>query len=383
MTTTYSPLSRDALPPPTPASDAAGAELNGTSVLQLLNLLLAHGTLLWKMPMYLVIAVIAITVVLPRHYATEVSFTPIASDLSSFGGSSSPLSGLAAQFGVSIPGQASAQSPEFYQSLVESPTFLRSLAETRYRFRDRDVMQDGTFIDLYEFDESTKGKTIDKAVQFMANHVLSIRTDDQTGIVAINVRTEWPALSEQMARRIVALVDEYNLGSHQHQAAAQQAFMQQRLDTARAELRNAENALQEFLQRNRTFKDDPQLAFQYDRLQREMSMRQDLYTTVMQGYEQARIEAARNTPSIALVEPPTMPLRAERMHLAFKALFATLGGLVLAMMLAVISELVRAARQREPEQVDAIVSQLQRVGQVYSRTIGRVWRRRARGNSPA
>ncbi|MGH7701841.1 MAG: GNVR domain-containing protein, partial [Gemmatimonadales bacterium] len=123
-------------------------------------------------------------------------------------------------------------------------------------------------------------------------------------------------------------------------------------EQVRADLREAEDRLQEFLQRNREFRNSPQLAFEYDRLQREVTMRQQVYTTLAQGYEQARIDEVRNTPLISIVEQPDLPVKPKSRRLILKTLLGlTLGGL-LGLFLALWLDLVARDRVRSPEQFD-------------------------------
>ena len=53
----------------------------------------------------------------------------------------------------------------------------------------------------------------------------------------------------------------------------------------------------------------PELNFQQERLQRQVQLQQQLYTTLSQSFEQAKIEEVRDTPVITVVEPPEAPVR--------------------------------------------------------------------------
>jgi len=90
--------------------------------------------------------------------------------------------------------------------------------------------------------------------------------------------------------------------TRQSQAAAERGFTEERMAEAQEELRAAENELQRFLQNNRQFQNSPELVFQHDRLQRRVAMRQQVYTSLVQSYEQARIDEVPNTPVITVVE---------------------------------------------------------------------------------
>jgi uncharacterized protein involved in exopolysaccharide biosynthesis len=76
----------------------------------------------------------------------------------------------------------------------------------------------------------------------------------------------------------------------------------------RDELREVEDRLERFHKQNRVVQ-SPELVFQRDRLSREVGMRQQVYGTMVQAFEQARIDEVRDTPVISRVLEPTLPDR--------------------------------------------------------------------------
>jgi uncharacterized protein involved in exopolysaccharide biosynthesis len=108
---------------------------------------------------------------------------------------------------------------------------------------------------------------------------------------------------------MLRLVSEFNLNRRQTKAGADRRFVETRVRESLDSLRGAEAALEAFLQRNREYRNSPQLVFAYDRLDREVRMRQQLYTTLIQSYESARIDEVRNTPVITVMEAPDLPAR--------------------------------------------------------------------------
>ncbi|HEX5830509.1 MAG TPA: hypothetical protein VFY16_05970, partial [Gemmatimonadaceae bacterium] len=104
----------------------------------------------------------------------------------------------------------------------------------------------------------------------------------------------------------------------------------------RAELRAAEDRLQAFLQRNRVYRSSPELVFEFERLDREASVRQQLVASLTQAYEQAKIDEVRDTPVITMVERPEIPVRADRRLLLQKALLGLAVGVVLGILLVLL-----------------------------------------------
>jgi uncharacterized protein involved in exopolysaccharide biosynthesis len=149
----------------------------------------------------------------------------------------------------------------------------------------------------------------------------------KTGIVRFSVKSESPSLAVGIAQRVLSVLSQFNVKNRQTQAAAERAFVEQRLGEVASDLRLAELRLQEFLQRNRDYRGSPQLTFEFDRLSRDLSFRQQLYTSVAQAYEQAKIDAVRDTPLFSIIEVPQIPSAPNGRGIARGAILALLSGL--------------------------------------------------------
>jgi uncharacterized protein involved in exopolysaccharide biosynthesis len=133
-------------------------------------------------------------------------------------------------------------------------------------------------------------------------------------------------LAEQLVLSFLDEVNQFNLETRRSQAASERTFTEQRVQEVRHELRRAEDDLQRFLQRNRDYRNSPQLTFEQDRLAREVAVRQALYTTLSQALEKAKIEEVRDTPVITVVERPEMPAKPDGRGLLRKGLLALVVG---------------------------------------------------------
>lgn len=291
-----------------------------------------------------------VLLIVPKKYTTTVSFTPVTSDIASALGAN--VSGLASQFGVSLPGSDPSQSPNFYASLLVTQDVQQPLVETQHVIHDGKTTLRGNFVQLYDIDEGDSGKSIAEALRQLNKKILSISFDNQTSIVEVSVTTKWRDLSYAMATQLLDVVNEFNLASRQQQGVQERRFLGGRVDTAATELHRAENNLQAFLQANRLYQNDPQLIFEFDRLQREVTLRESVYQMLVQMYEQARLEAVRNTPSISVVQHPVPALRFDRRNIALKtaAAFVFGGGLAFVFLL-MRASLVETAATPEFEPV--------------------------------
>jgi uncharacterized protein involved in exopolysaccharide biosynthesis len=129
-----------------------------------------------------------------------------------------------------------------------------------------------------------------------------------TGVVTVSARTRAPQASLEIAQKLLDGVNRFNVETRKSQAAAERRFTEGRLDAEKAALRASEDALQRFLQGNRQFGNASELAFQRDRLQREVNLHQQIVQGLSQQYEDARIREVRDTPVITIIEQPALPV---------------------------------------------------------------------------
>jgi uncharacterized protein involved in exopolysaccharide biosynthesis len=211
---------------------------------------------------------------------------------------------LAAQLGFSMPSGEGGQTPDFYRALISTRDILGGVVDHTYEFaaEDGEVIS-GTIADLYEL-EDTGRRTRRELAMLTLRSISTVGVDDLTGIVTLTVSTPWKPLSEQIASRTLAEVVRFDMEKRQTRGGAERRFAEARLDSARAELRQAEDRLEAFVQRNRQYATSPALALDYSRLQRDLFMRQEVYTALFQSFERARIEEVRNTPVITIIESP-------------------------------------------------------------------------------
>lgn len=322
------------------------------SLVQLLNVLLRHRYRILGVTFGVAFLVVLVTLLLSRDYTASASFTPQVSEPST-----SRLASLAGQFGVNIPTGESGQSPQLYADLLESREILKQVVVEPFEFWERESEDDstrvqGTLVDLMEIMEN-KPPDVRRveAIEWLREEAIRVSTDQQTGVVELEVTTKYAGLSFEITRRLVNLVNEFNLETRQSQAMAERTFVEERVGVARASLRSAEDQLKRFLQNNRDFSNSPELQFEYDRLQREVVMQQQVYTSLLEAYEQARIAEVRNTPVITVIEPPERPVRPDRRWLLLKALFGLILGGLLGVFLAFGREYVQRTREEGEEEI--------------------------------
>ena len=308
----------------------------GQGMVQLLTLILRERRLIIGIPLVLAFVVGLQTFLQPRTYTSSASFQP--QQPTTLGPTG--LSGLAAQFGLlNVSGGGAAESPQFYVDLLTSDEILRRAAGAEYSVPTDSGMVVGPLAKLFEVEEAGIEATIVEAIKIL-RALVDAKANQRTGVVRISVSTRWPDLSHQLARRLVKLVNEFNLDTRQSTAAAEREFIEGRLLQSRAELADAESRFEVFLRSNVLF-DSPQLRFEQDRHEREVNMQQQVVTSLVSSYERARIDEVRNTPAITVLDPGRVPIRANGRGTLRRAFLAGVAGALAALVLALGLERAR------------------------------------------
>lgn len=351
-----------------PVDPETERDVEEISLLQLVNVLLRHRWKVLGLPVLMAFVVVGFTLVSAPSYTADAAFMPQRG--SSGGGQLSRLSGVASQFGIDVPSGESGASPQFYADLVTSRRILSSAAGTEYTLvREQDTIRGG-LVELWEIETETEARARERVIDKLEEQ-LSVSTGPETGVVEVSLTTGSPMLSKQVADRLIELVNDFNLQVRQSQASAQADFVGERLEQARAELRAAEDSLEGFLERNRSFQNSPPLRFEHQRLQRQVDLKQQVVSSLATRYEEAQIDEVRNTPVITVVTPPEMPAAPDPSRLPLKGVL----GLLLGGMIGVFWAFGAEFRQRAREEDREDYREFQSLREETAREIRRVGRR--------
>ncbi len=311
------------------------------SLFGLLSALLRHRGLVLGAALACAAATAIVTLVLPRSYTVASALLPQSQKLPG------NLSSLASQFGFMLPMSQGTESPALYSSLLLSHQLLGAAVDTKYSVRADSGTVTAGLAPLVHAKGRTEALRRDAAIRYLSHHVTA-DVDGKSGMVRVTVTLRAADLALAVNRRLLELVNEFNLTTRQTQAGAERRFDEQRLNDVRRDLRDAEDRLRAFLQQNREYRSSPELSLQQERLAREVSRLQQLLTTVSDAYERARMDEVRDTPVVTVVEAPEAPVRPDPRGLLKKALFALIVGLLLGSAVAITREAGRRLRAAGP-----------------------------------
>ena len=287
---------------------------------------------------------VGVALVVHRVFESTTTFIPQGSE----GNVSAGLALAASQLGIRLPSTTNGWGPPIYVELLQSRALLQPIATDTLRVPEISD-QHVALMDLLDVNEPSTALRIDRTIRKLKK-IVTVQEDKGLGAVRLSVVTKWPSVSLELAQQLLSDVNEFNLKTRKSQATAEREFAEAQVVMAEQALKSAEDTLRAFMERNRTIGSSPTLALDRDRLQRVVSMRQTLYTTLEQDLEEARIREVRDTPVITVLEPPQLAVTGVSRRLFLKGLLGGTLGLIVAFMVALVSD--GFARAREASQAD-------------------------------
>ena len=304
-----------------------------TSLLAFLSILLAHRKLIAACAIVGTLLFGAFAASQADLYVSKSSFV--------VKGSRAPVQipGGAAALGVTLSAYAEfSQSVSFYADLGRAINILRIVAAKDYATAESGG-QKIPLPQLMGIERTSRAAAIEEAAERLTKAV-SYSISSRTGVVWMLVEGTDPLVTQQINANILTQLDTWSREQGHAQAVLERRFMEQAVADARAKLAQAEQSERTFLELNREYQSAPQLRLEYGRLNREVEMRQQIYTALAQTLEQARIEEVRRPTVINVIESPDLPVEPQRREALRKTLTGLAAGLLAGMVLAVLRQRV-------------------------------------------
>lgn len=290
-----------------------------------------------------------------RVYESSATFIPQSANSASL---SSGLALAASQFGLQMPLNKDVWGPQVYVELSQSRDLLEPLLLDTVVIAEENGRR-AAVIDLLE-----KVKKDLPEPRRRAQGVAELRKwidvgeNKRVGGVDVTVTTPWASVSHVLAERVLDRVNEFNVVTRKSQAAEERRFADEQANAAERALLQAEDQLQAFQQRNRAT-NSPNLRFEQDRLQREVTLRQQVYTSLVQNREEARLREVRDTPVLSILKSPVVAATPKRRRLGFKAIVGAVTGGIVAVLAALVAAGVAAARSSPREETRELIQLMQ------------------------
>jgi uncharacterized protein involved in exopolysaccharide biosynthesis len=408
----------DGPPDPPPGDGAPGASEYGppredeVSLLDILLVLARHKTLIVRTVLVFTLLGVTYALLAEEEFTSEAR---VVREAQQEGGGSLPggiSSGALSGFGINLGGSASGLTPAAFPDVLTSREVRLEVVRDTFRFSDTERPM--TFVDyanrppgllstVLDYTlwlpwtlKGMVGRAIsrspvpagttdtgeplisseeeDNALKAVGN-MISASVDEETGLMTISVTASGPQLASDLAE---SFLDHFSTRVREirtEKVRERLQFVEGRFEEAEQELETAEEQLAQFLERNQN-PTTATLQFRRDRLQRQVSFKEQLYSKLQSQLTQTRLDLQRRQPVVTVVEKPVPPMSRTSPQRTFIVLIALLFGGVMGVGSAFVRAFLVSAENRdgEREKIEEIRQALTEDGllRVAQRQIGRI-----------
>lgn len=354
------------------------------SLLDILLVLARHKTLIaWSVLVFTVIG-FTYAVFAPEEFTSSTEVVREAQE----GGGDLPSglpTGALSGLGISFGGASSGLTPAAYPDVLQSREVRLAVVRDTFRFPDTGrpmtyvkymSQPAGTWSKVLEYTlwlpwtlKGALGKAIsgtpapagttdtgelvipteeENAAMKAVGGMVTTSVDEETGLMTISVTTSGPRLAASLAE---SFLDHFTARVREirtEKVRERLGFVEERFDEAEQELERAEERLAQFLERNQN-PTTATLQFQRDRLQRQVSFKEQLYSELQSQLTQTRLDLQRRQPVVTVVEEPVPPRQRSAPKRTFIVLLSLVVGGVLGIVLAFMKALFESAEETDEE----------------------------------
>lgn len=354
------------------------------SLLDILLVLARNKTLIVRMIFVFTLLGVTYALLSPEEFTSEAT---VVREAQPEGGglpggiSSGALSG----FGINLGGSASGLTPAAFPNVLQSREVR--LAVVRDTFRFPDAERPMTFVDYvnqppgplsvvldytlwlpwtlkgalgsaisgspapagttYAGEPLIPSEEEDDGLKAVGN-MISASVDQETGLMTISATVGGPHLASDLAE---SFLDHFATRVREIRTEKVQErleFVEGRFEEAEQELESAEERLAQFLERNQN-PTTATLQFQRDRLQRQVSFKEQLYSELQSQLTQTRLDLQRRQPVVTVVEEPVPPTNRSAPKRTFIVVLLFIVGGIFGVVGAFLKTYFQSARESDTE----------------------------------
>ncbi len=247
---------------------------------------------------------------LKKYYDAEISLYPAKNDATQ---GFAQFQSLAANLGMNTPNNdQSFNIPD----VVKSRLIANKAVDQKWKTRNGKLV---SLIELWNLNKipwynfsSNSGSDSkfvkEKAIKKFDNHI-KISEDRITGLIKISTSFQDPIVAAGVANFIGDQVETYIQKENSAQSTKEKLFISERLLIVKQELEFSELGLKDFKERNRGYEDSPELFMIYSQLFREVEVKKEVYLTLQQQLELARIEEVKKSPILHILDRAVPPIK--------------------------------------------------------------------------
>jgi uncharacterized protein involved in exopolysaccharide biosynthesis len=186
-----------------------------------------------------------------------------------------------------------------------------------------------------------------EALELISDKV-SASVDEETGLMTISVTAGGPQLAASLAE---SFRDHFTTRVREirtEKVRERLQFVEGRFEEAEQELEAAEDRLAQFLERNQN-PTTASLQFRRDRLQRQVSFKEQLYSELQSQLTQTQLDLQRRQPVVTVVEEPVPPMQRSAPKRTILVFLSLVMGAITGIVLSFVKALFKNKENSEEE----------------------------------
>jgi uncharacterized protein involved in exopolysaccharide biosynthesis len=258
--------------------------------------------------LYCILIFILVVFVISLKYTAQVSILPSQANFAQgFGGKMDEIKKAAGL----TSGPLTAQSQEMYLGILHSRRLLDQCINKEFEINYRGMRLKKKLVDFLEIEGENEREVHEKMIKTLREDIQFIEIDTDNEILYLDVTTDFPELSAQLANYMVDVLNEIVKNQVQKEYREQYQYLQNRILEIEDSLRIADNEMQNFLEKNF----DPNLPqFQVEKIRymRNIEVQTVIYTEFKAQLELFIADNMINLSDIKILDSAIPPYRKSR-----------------------------------------------------------------------
>ena len=214
------------------------------------------------------------------------------------------LSQFAALTGLNLNRPQTNNPSIYFEDLIWDDQFLEGILDRKWEFKGDSLLID----QIYQMTPDTTQENWRYAfrkrqVDLLRENELVKLKKNKNGVFEITTQFKDPLIAYELNMYAIGWLNQYLLKTFKTQARENRAFIEARIKEVEGDLAGNENAIVNFRERNRDVT-SPKVMVDLARLNRTLSINQEIYLQLKKQYELARIEELKDKPLIEVISQP-------------------------------------------------------------------------------
>ena len=217
------------------------------------------------------------------------------------------ISQLAAMAGLNLNRPGTSNPAVYFEDILGDDEFLEGILSRKWAYKQDSL----TITDIWKMKPDTT-KPGDWAYAFRKHQVNLLRNSgilrlkrNKNSVFEIITQFGDPKTAYELNRYTIDWLNQYLLKAFRTQARENRLFVEERIREVAAELEQTENNLADFRERNLGV-NAPKVMMQLARLNRNLTVSQEIFLQLRKQAEMARIEELKDQPLIEIISKPVV-----------------------------------------------------------------------------